>query len=107
MLGTRRGKEPSLVLEYKAKKGFAVGAVKLRPSFFLLDDMQLTYMPIGVKSLDKGRASESEWITGTGAKDEKIVDGNGSPVVGIIARENDQGGLTGLGLVFPKRPRND
>jgi serine/threonine protein kinase len=103
LLGTRRGKEPGLVLEYKAKKGFAVGAVKIRPGFLAIEDMQITYMPIRMKSLDRNQPTDSEWIAGNGPKDEKTITGDGAPAVGIIARENE-GGLTGLGLVFVQRP---
>jgi hypothetical protein len=100
-LGTRRGKDASLVLEYKAKKGFAVGAVKIRPGFLAIEDMQVTYMPIRLKSLDRSQPTDSEWIAGNGPKDEKTIQGDGAPAVGIIARENE-GGLTGLGLVFAR-----
>jgi hypothetical protein len=61
-------------------------------------------MPIRAKSLDKSSRVDSEWITGNGAKDEKVIDGDGAPAVGMIARENGDGPVTAMGLVFAKRP---
>jgi serine/threonine-protein kinase len=100
-LGTLRGKDASLTVTYKAKKGYAVGAVSIRHGL-LFEGLQLTFMKIGTDSLDRGDSYKSEWLGG-GGSNETPVGGDGAPVVGVLTKENGNGGLTGLGLVLVKR----
>jgi len=100
-LGALRGKEPSLVIHYRAKKGYAVGAMTVLTS--LRFHMQLTYMRIGARLLDKGDSYQEEWIGEEGGKEApQLLGGDGMPVVGVLATESPTGAISGLGLVRVK-----
>jgi hypothetical protein len=103
MLGTLRGKEPALVIHYRAKPRYAVGAIKVRTAPQLA--MQITYMRCGGRFLEKDDAYDDEWIGAAGANTQ-VLGGDGGPVVGLLSSTSIGDELKGLGLVRVKRNTN-
>jgi hypothetical protein len=101
-LGAPRGKEPSLVIHYKAKKGYAVGGIGVQPSGRLR--MFLKYMRIGPKFLDTADSYQDEWIGDTDGPTYRTLGGDGRPIVGILTGLGRTGELDGFGVVRVNSP---
>jgi hypothetical protein len=99
-LGTAYGKiDPKAkVMQVKAKKGYAVGAMTVRGGGGL-DAIEMTFMKIDKNGLNKADSYQSEHIGGKGGGEGKHG-GDGSFVVGIQGRIEDDTKINGLGIVM-------
>jgi hypothetical protein len=84
----------------KAPPGYAVGAVDIRGGGGL-DAITVTYMKFNGTWLDPTDVQMSQKIGG-GTNGGGLLDGDGTPVIGICGREGDGWQWLGLGLVFEK-----
>jgi hypothetical protein len=101
-LGVLRGKEPSLVIHYRAKPGYAVGAVLVQERNQRFH-MRLRYLHIGARQLEIGDAYQDEWTEQIDGKEPvQLLGGDGVPVVGVLVAEGRDGAVSGLGLVRVK-----
>lgn len=98
-LGTQRGTILSRVVRVVAKPGYAVGAITAKAGL-TVDGMSVTFMKVTPDGrLDPSDAYESNWIGGRGGGPPMRLDGNGTPVIGVIGRANMRD-MTGLGLLL-------
>jgi hypothetical protein len=86
----------------QARPGYAVAGVTVR-SGLLINGLSLTYMKINGKSLDPSRTYTSEWIGDRTGGSERSIDGDGSPVVGVLGSQDDEHVMS-LGLYFMNVP---
>ncbi|MBY0524897.1 MAG: serine/threonine protein kinase, partial [Gemmataceae bacterium] len=100
-LGTSIGKPSGRTMRYAAKKGYAVGTLVIR-STFVVESVQITFMKIEAKGLNKADTYKTDWIGGRG-KDENILGGDGLPIIGIVGKKNNDNVSTGLGLVLMRQ----
>jgi hypothetical protein len=87
-------------LRVVAKPGYAVGGVTLRTGLNI-DGMSITFMRINGRTLDPQRSYESEWIGGRGGSAEKLISGDGAPIIGIYGNQNPEH-VYSLGLYYIK-----
>lgn len=90
------GKQYSPLETVHAPEGYAVGAVRASGGREL-DSITITYMKIVQDHLDPGDASTTPLIGGPGGIAADL-DGNGTPIIGIIAPNKH--GYVGIGLVY-------
>ena len=81
---------------FVARKGFAVGALTIRPGFGI-DGMGITFLEITETGLDPNQGYQSPWL-GSGRGNRRSLGGGTTPVVGIFGHQGG-GKLTALGLV--------
>ena len=84
----------------KAKDGYAVGGVTIR-SGLLVNGLSVTFMRIKDGKLDPTDSYESQWIGDKTGGSETSLQGDGTPVIGVIGKANKKDCM-GLGLVFDK-----
>jgi S1-C subfamily serine protease len=101
--GKQRGTELDCIVKVVARPGYAVGAISIK-SGLGLDSLSITFMKVVDGKLDRLDTYESERIGGPGGGGPVKVGGDGSPVVGIVGKENDQH-ATGLGLLLGPKPK--
>ena len=97
--GTRHGKDWSRPARVQAKPGYAVGAMTGRVGG-VMDAISVTFMKIAKQGLDPQDCYDSDWIGGDGGDLKPKLDGGGRPAIGIAFRQNQDGVVTGLGLLF-------
>jgi hypothetical protein len=97
-VGEQVGKQAAKVVTVKAKAGYAVGAMTVKGGLGI-DGLSLTFMRIDKQGLKKEDAYTSDWMGGKGGNREATVGGDGSSVVGICMKMNDQNKACALGLV--------
>jgi hypothetical protein len=88
----------------QARPGYAVAGITVR-SGLLINGLSLTYMKINGKSLDSSRTYTSAWIGDRTGGGERSIDGDGSPVLGILGSQDDEHVMS-LGLYFMNVPAN-
>jgi hypothetical protein len=86
----------------QARPGYAVAGITVR-SGLLINGLSLTYMKINGKSLDPGRTYTSEWTGDRTGGSERTIEGDGSPVLGILGSQDDDHVMS-LGLYFMNMP---
>jgi hypothetical protein len=84
----------------KAPEGFAIGAVDIRGGGGL-DALTITYMRFNGTRIDPTDIEMTPKIGG-GTNGGGLLDGDGTPVIGICGRQDDDGKFLALGLVFVK-----
>jgi Trypsin-like peptidase domain len=85
-----------------AKKGYAVGGVKIKAGLWL-DGMSLEFMEIAADGLRSGNSYESAWLGRPSAVREGVqLSGKGLPVVGIQGH-SDATEITSFGLVLAEK----
>jgi|SRR5579872_5687498 len=87
-------------VEAKAPPGFAVGAVNICGGGGL-DAMTITFMRFNGTRIDPTDIRVTPKISG-GKDGGGLLDGDGTPVIGICGRQDDDGKFLGLGLIFIK-----
>jgi hypothetical protein len=102
----KQGTKPTRV---EAKPGYAVGAISVRAGAGI-DGFQVTFMQIEGDRLNPEKSYKSAWLGGRGGFGPRELGGDGTPVVGIFGRTNDENRMCGLGLVLaddksPTTPR--
>ena len=86
----------------KAPQGYAVGAVKVRGGGGL-DAITITFMRFDGTRLDPTDIRVTPRIGCRGGGDGgTLLDGDGTPIIGISGRQDDNGEGLGLGLIFVK-----
>jgi hypothetical protein len=73
----------------QARAGYAVAGITVR-SGLLINGLSLTYMKINGKSLDPSRTYTSDWTGDRTGGSERSIEGDGSPVVGILGSQDDE-----------------
>ncbi len=96
-IGNSYGKDFKRVDSAKAKPGYAVGAIEVSAGLWL-DGISVTFMKINGAKLDPKDSYSSNQF-GTKSKRTTILGGDGTPVVGIVGKAN-QNDCTGIGLVL-------
>jgi hypothetical protein len=81
-----------------AKPGYAIGALHVQ-SGGGVDGFHIIYMKIGKEGLETYDTYKSEWYGGPGGNGMTKLNGEGTPVIGIIGKENARG-VTGIGLAY-------
>jgi hypothetical protein len=94
-----RGKVTRWVLT-KAPPGYAVGALQLRGGGGL-DGITVKYMQFNGTRLDPTETRSTARIGMPGGS-EQWIDGDGTPIVGIVGRIDDKSDWLGLGVIFEK-----
>jgi hypothetical protein len=102
VLGKQHGTDTSRVVRVKAKDGYAVGALTAKAGL-TVDGLAVKFMRVKGGKLDPGDSYESDWIGGPGGWGPELLAGDGTPVVGIIGKENRKD-CTGLGLLLNRGP---
>jgi WD40 repeat protein len=102
ILGALHGGALPRVITVEAKAGYAVGCVTVKAGAGL-DGSIVTFMAIEGKILDPARCYQSEWIGGVGGVQPVSLVGDGTPIIGIFGRDNNN--TTGLGLVSLSAPQ--
>lgn len=100
----RRGAREKLlrVVELRAKKGYAVGGVRLRTGLGV-DAMSLEYHKIAGDRLEPTPAARSAWVGNLKGGSPGERSGNGHPIVGVHGHLNDDGDkVIALGLFFAR-----
>jgi hypothetical protein len=87
-------------VETKAPPGYAVGAVDVCGGGGL-DAVTVRYMRFNGTRIDPTDVCVTPKIGG-GKNGGGILDGDGTPVIGICGRQDDEGKFLGLGLIFIK-----
>ncbi|HEV3262239.1 MAG TPA: hypothetical protein VG013_35630, partial [Gemmataceae bacterium] len=111
-LGKRYGKLSARMVRAKAKAGYAVGQVTTKTGLGL-DGFSVTFMELRKSRLNPDESYTSDWLGGKGGGGETPVKSDGALVVGLSIKQNNDGGCTGLGLVYrsgkgrASKPRND
>jgi hypothetical protein len=85
----------------KAPEGYAVGALKVKGGGGL-DAISVTYMRFNGTRLDPTDVQVTPRIGGGGGGGWTSINGDGTPIIGICGRQNDDGDWLGLGLIFAK-----
>jgi hypothetical protein len=99
-LGNEDAIERKLVA--KAPPGYAVGALHVRGGGGL-DAITITYMRFDGTRLDPTDVRVTPRIGGSGGGEGgNLLDGDGTPIIGISGRQDDNGEGLGLGLIFVK-----
>ncbi|MBN9121576.1 MAG: hypothetical protein J0I06_20915 [Planctomycetes bacterium] len=96
--GKRFGTDVSRPAKVVAKPGYAVGAITVKTGLGV-DGFSLTFMKVTDGKLDPKDSYESEWVGGKGGGPPAKLGGDGTLVVGLLAKENDKN-VTGLGLMY-------
>jgi S1-C subfamily serine protease len=102
--GKQHGTVTGRTVLLKAKKGYAVGAIRAMEGGAMVAGLSVTFMKLGKDALDPKDAYESKWAGGTFGR-EKSLSGGGVLVLGIIGHEGKmafQGeqACSGLGLLL-------
>jgi hypothetical protein len=84
----------------KAPPGYAIGAIKARAGGGGLSAITITYMKFNGTRLDPTDTRVTPRIGGGGGGD--LLNGDGTPITGIIGCQDDNGDSIGLGLIFAK-----
>jgi len=87
-------------VEAKAPSGFAVGAVDIRGGAGL-GAMTITFMRFNGTRIDPTDIMVTPKI-GVGKDGGGLLDGDGTPIIGIFGRQDEKGQFLGLGLIFVK-----
>jgi hypothetical protein len=87
-------------VEAKAPPGYAVGAVDICGGGGL-DAITITYMRFNGTRIDPTDVRVTPKIGG-GKNGGGLLDGDGTPIIGICGRQDDDGKFLGLGLIFVK-----
>jgi hypothetical protein len=98
VLGESRGNEVGGCVEVRARNGYAVGALTVRGGGGL-DAVTVTFMKIVGNGLDPSQSYTSNHIGGSGGG-ETIIDGGGTPIIGIVGKVDSDGHAAGLGAIF-------
>ncbi|AWM36268.1 Serine protease Do-like HtrA [Gemmata obscuriglobus] len=101
-LGEQFGTLAGPAVKVVAKPGYAVGALALKARGGL-DSIVITFMKVVDGKLDPKDSYESERLGGPGGpggREPVRVGGDGTLVVGLLARANHKD-VTGLGLIYP------
>jgi hypothetical protein len=97
--GQLRGTDTSRSSKVTARPGYAVGAITVKAGL-TVDGMSITFMKIAPDGkLDPNDAYESAWIGGMGGGPPVRLGGDGTPVIGVIGKSNNND-MTGLGLLL-------
>jgi serine/threonine protein kinase/WD40 repeat protein len=97
--GTRWGKPQGRVVRLEAKPGYAIGKLTVR-SGLGLDGLSVTFMKIDGQRLNAADSYDSNWVGGKGGN-ERILGGDGTPIVGIYGKINGQTDVTdALGVIL-------
>lgn len=83
-----------------APPGYAVGGLEIRGGGGL-DAVKVTYMAFNGTRLDPSQRMVSEQFGGAGGH-ASILDGNGTPIIGIHGVIDDKKDFLGLGVIFSK-----
>lgn len=83
VLGQPCGRETGQILQIKARKGYAVGAMTVAGTPLIISSISLDYMRIGNGKLIPDDHYSSETIGGESRRPPKIIGGDGTPIVGI------------------------
>ena len=107
VMGQQHGADTSRVVVVKAKPGYAVGAVTAT-SALTVTGLSVTFMKLGGTTLNPDDSYNSPWIGSKGHGREKLLTGNGVPIVGILCKENAKDvpawGCLPAGTVAPAGP---
>jgi hypothetical protein len=90
------GHEEGDTIAIEAKKGYAVAGIVAKGGDFV-DGFKVIFMRIGKQSLDTTTSYESDWVGGQGGNPEKVLGGDGEPVIGIYGISGSD--LNRLGLI--------
>jgi hypothetical protein len=101
-LGSAFGNEDAVerTVVTKAPPGYAVGAVTIRGGGGL-DAITVIFMRFNGTRIDPTDCRVTPRIGGSGGG-ASLLDGDGTPVIGICGRQDDNGEGLGLGLIFIK-----
>jgi hypothetical protein len=77
------GKETGQILQIKARKGYAVGAITIVGTPLVISSITVDYMRIGDGKLVASDHYSSETIGGESRRSPKTIGGDGTPIVGI------------------------
>jgi hypothetical protein len=97
--GQGHGKATDSFLVLKAKAGYAVGAISIKGGGGL-DAFGFKFMRILDGKLDPTDSYDSEMVGGSGGGPPRIVGGDGTPIIGLIGRENTDAGGDGITAIF-------
>lgn len=84
----------------RAPEGYAVGGVTLRTGLNI-DGLSITYMQVHNETLNPNQQYSSSWVGKPADGQEKSIDGQGAPIVGIFGNRDDAR-IMALGLVYLK-----
>ncbi len=102
MLGQSRGSQVGGIVETRAPNGYAVGALNVHGGGGM-DSVTVTYMKIVGNRLDPSQAYVSSHIGGSGGS-EYVIDGGGTPIIGITGKIDSNENAAGLGAIFLAAP---
>jgi S1-C subfamily serine protease len=97
-LGEQYGTDTTRVVKIEAKPGYAVGAIMIKTGLGV-DGMSVIFMKVADGKLDPKDNYESEWVGGKGGGGLTRITGEGSPVIGFVAKANAKD-VTGMGLLL-------
>lgn len=100
VFGKWHGQDTTRLVRVRAKSGYAIGGISAK-SMALLDGFSVTFMRVGGRNLITGDSYESSWVGGLGGGRETRLGGDGTPVIGIIGRENFRD-CSALGLILKR-----
>ncbi|MFO0956052.1 MAG: trypsin-like peptidase domain-containing protein [Isosphaeraceae bacterium] len=96
--GKQYGTDLGRVVKVVARPGYAVGAIIIKTGLGL-DGLSVIFMKVAKDRLDPSDSYESEWIGGPGGDAPEQLGGDGTAVVGIVAKTNKKD-ATGFGLIY-------
>jgi hypothetical protein len=100
--GNLSSKDVKRTVRVVAKPGYAVGGIWVR-SGAALDRLCFVYVRVGETGLDPSDHYNSPWIGTSDGGGDHYIDGEGQPIVGLVADAN-QGQVRQMGLVVAKVP---
>lgn len=102
VLGRAYGQATGVVSELRARKGFAVGAIKVASGNQVVG-LQLVYMRMEQQNLDPADAYADDWYGRIGPGTPSMLGGDGRPVVGLTGIADK--GIHALGLIQRGTPQ--
>ena len=98
--GKQYGTKLDRVVTVKAKADYAVGSLTLKAGLWI-DGISVTFMRVADGKLDPSDSYQSDYFGNT-AGTRSILGGDGTPVIGISGKSN-QNDCTGIGLLLKKK----
>ncbi|MBI2806216.1 MAG: trypsin-like peptidase domain-containing protein [Planctomycetes bacterium] len=102
--GKQHGADIPATVTLKAKDGYAVGSITVRTSLPIFG-LSVNFMRVKDGKLDLDDSYQSRWIGVKTTFRQTTLEGDGTPIVGIVGKTNARGTCSGLGLLLKRSAR--